>query len=683
MFRRFFPCLLVLSIILSACSTPFAAPPTATLAPSATAEPVASPTTEQVRPTQAARPTQAPQPTSVPRPTPPPAPTSVPLAKGLKEVDCLFDIPAGARVTCYSFFVPEQRSATNGRSVELAVAVFASDNPNAAKDPVVYLEGGPGGSALKSLEFVYEDNFVPMLADRDVVIFDQRGTGYSKPSLACDEYTKLAYDTLDDNFTIEEGEKLFVEAILQCRDRLVASGIDLSAYNSLASAADIEDLRKALGYDQWNLYGSSYGTRLALTTMREYPAGIRSVVLDATRSLQSSETSTPADIDRSFEKLFDGCANDTACNKAFPNLRDTFYELVDRLNASPITEEANNPLTGQPLNVLIDGDTLIGLVTQALYSSSIITELPKGIYAASQGLDNSLFIRLAVISVIQNEYISYGMFYSVRCNEEITFDTPAALAAADDNFPQLRGMINLSPYTQICDAWQAGSAPAIENQPVSSDIPALVLAGEYDPATPPNDGREAAKTLANSTFIEFPGLGHAPGFDGGCPQEIALAFLNNPTVAVDQSCVATLDGPNFIGTGGDIVLIPLENSQFGYSSLIPEGWEEISSGIYARSRSSEIAILQLALPLNQQDTLTTLANQLNLEGTPESIKSYQGQTLTWDLYELTLQGAPVDLALAEDGDKTYVVLLISDVVERQILYDQLFVPVLDALKPLN
>jgi pimeloyl-ACP methyl ester carboxylesterase len=634
--------------------------------------------------------TTRPQPTSAPQPTEPATaePTTAPTQEttsgepgSLRATECQFDEPAGYTIECGFLTVPEHRAVASGRTIELAVAVFKSTSDTPSPDPMVYLEGGPGGHALQALDLVFQDRFEAFLAERDVIIFDQRGVGYSKPSLDCDEYTKLSYDLLDQNISLEESEKLFIDAMLECHDRLAAQGVDFSAYNSIASAADLADLRTALGYEEWNLYGSSYGTRLALTTMRDHPEGIRSVILDSTRSLQSSETSTPADISRSFDKLFDGCANDPACDKAFPDLRDTFNKLVDKLEQEPITGEATNPLNGQEYDILIDGETLIGLVIQGLYSSDIILQLPKAIHAAYNELDNSLLIRLAILNALNNEFLSLGMFYSVRCNEEVPFDTPDALEEADDAFPQLHGVVDQGTYTPICDAWGAGKAPAIENEPVTSDIPTLVLAGEYDPATPPDDGRAAAKTLTNSYFFEFPGLGHGPGFDGGCPQAIAITFLGDPASAPDDSCIAAMSGPSFAGTGADITLKAIESETFGFTSVVPDDWEEVSTGIYARNTSSDIAILQLALPFEPEAALDALKQQINLEGEDTPTGERKTDALEWQLYEFTIQNLPVDLALADGGDRTFIVMLISDNVERQALYDSVFLPALDAFTP--
>ena len=146
----------------------------------------------------------------------------------------------------------------------LHVAIFSSDDPSPEPDPVIYLEGGPGGDALETVPFSFEDRFGPYLADRDVVMFDQRGTGYLEPSLACPEARQLDFELLDDVLAPEEYVARQIEAVEACRDRLQGEGIDLSLFDSASSSADVADLGRALDYDRWNLYGISYGTRLAL-----------------------------------------------------------------------------------------------------------------------------------------------------------------------------------------------------------------------------------------------------------------------------------------------------------------------------------------------------------------------------------------------------------------------------------
>ena len=153
----------------------------------------------------------------------------------------------------------------------------------------------------------------PLLADRDLVVFDQRGTGSTEPSLDCPEITQLNYDYLTRQFSVNERVAQDAASATRCHDRLVKAGIDPSLATSAESAADVNDLRLALGYDQWNLYGVSYGTKLALTVMRDFPQGVRSVILDSVYPLQVNlYTAPPEDFDRALKVLFESCAADTS-----------------------------------------------------------------------------------------------------------------------------------------------------------------------------------------------------------------------------------------------------------------------------------------------------------------------------------------------------------------------------------
>ncbi|MBO9322039.1 MAG: alpha/beta fold hydrolase, partial [Roseiflexus sp.] len=306
--------LLILALLVSACAVPSSSNPTPTLAPGAE-ELLGAPTATSVPPTAAPVSTAA------------PAPSPARSAARYETAPCEFPVPAGVSVECGWLTVPENRAKPdNGREVRLHVAIFRSTRPNPPPDPIVYLEGGPGVDALERLPLVFDIWFRPFLANRDFILYDQRGTGYSTPSLACPELTKLSFDMLPMDIRAGESSRLWKEAALKCHARLVAEGIDLKQYNTLTNAADLEDLRLALGYEQWNLLGSSYGTRLALTAMREYPQGIRSVVLDSTRPLQINESQTPADAERAFQTLFRGCAADPTCNAAYPDLERVFYD---------------------------------------------------------------------------------------------------------------------------------------------------------------------------------------------------------------------------------------------------------------------------------------------------------------------------------------------------------------------
>ena len=182
----------------------------------------------------------------------------------VESTPCWMALPDGVvegqNIDCGYLFVPETRDDSSSPSIQLAYAVLYAPTESPQPDPVIYLAGGPGGSAVKELDGWLD---APYLQDRDLVLLDQRGTGYSLPTLNCPEMEQAVQD-----------------ATQACRDRLVEEGVDLQAYSSVENAADVADLRVALGYDEWNLYGISYGTRLALTVMRDHPEGVRSVVLE-------------------------------------------------------------------------------------------------------------------------------------------------------------------------------------------------------------------------------------------------------------------------------------------------------------------------------------------------------------------------------------------------------------------
>lgn len=674
---------LAVCVLLGACSSPLGQSPSPTSVPPTTA--AAPPTTAAAPATEGPEFIGAPdQPTTAPdQPTAePPQPTAQAAKPAYKSVDCRFQVPEGYEVECGDLTVPQDRSKDDGETVKIHAAVFKSQSNQPLPDPVVYLEGGPGGHSLDAIPFSFEDRFAPFLEQRDFIMFDQRGIGYSEPALDCAEIVDLAYETLDQDLSADESNKLYGEATTKCRERLAGEGIDLAAYTSAANAADLNDLRLALGYDEWNLYGISYGTRLALTEMRDFPEGIRSVILNSTVPLQVNiNVDIPANADRAFEMLFAGCAADEACSQAFPDLKQTFYDLVDRLNQEPVTGKANDPFTGEEHTVLLNGDAIINTVFQSLYITDVIPSLPKAIVAANQGRDYSLLTRLAVIFAAQTKFISYGMYYSVQCGEEVSFISREELLAADEAFPEQHNLFDGGPTYEVCQSWGAKQADAVENEPVRSDLPTLVLGGEYDPITPPSYGKLAAGTLSESFFFEFPGLGHGVSLDHDCSRGITMAFVDDPTTAPDAACIKEMQGPAFEVPGGAITLEPFESEQFGIKGVAPRGWEEIAPGVYAQSSSAQIAIVQHALPGSRDDALAFWSERMGVSGTPESAGTRKTDQLEWTLYEISAQGQLIDLAVAEQDGKAFVVMLVSDGMEREALYAKLFLPAIDAFTP--
>jgi pimeloyl-ACP methyl ester carboxylesterase len=497
---------------------------------------------ESLQPAEAVTTTALP---SIPPETPMPFPTaSVPTTTYtplFEPAPCRFAVPEGYSPQCGYLVVPEDRRLPNSPLIRLHVAIFKSWSDSPAPDPVIHLAGGPGSASLQIAWYYFNAGLNRFLESRDYIIFDQRGTGFSLPALHCPERDDLTVTLLTQQVSDEEAQALEIDAYTRCRDRLIGQGINLAAYNSAASAADVNDLRIALGYEQINLYGVSYGTRLALTVMRDYPTAIRSVILDSPYPPQVNlYTEWGGNAERAFNLLFDSCNADLACNTTYPNLREVFYQLVDQLRDNPILVTVNDPFGGGTYQVLVDDDLLIDVLFGGMYRRDVIPGLPALIYETYNGNYTRLARRLGLLF---ERTASAGMRNSVQCNEEIAFSSyQDVLTANADLQPQLRDHYNryFETLFAVCDLWGAGQAAPIENQPVASDIPTLILAGQYDPITPPAWGQLASATLSRAWYAEFPGVGHWTMRSAACPLTVGLTFLNNPSVPPDLSCISSM-----------------------------------------------------------------------------------------------------------------------------------------------
>lgn len=446
------------------------------------------------------------------------------------------DLADGENVECGYLTVPEDRTDPDSQTIQLAYAILRPPGDDVQPDPVIYLAGGPGGNAVGELPEWVDTSY---LQNRDLILLDQRGTGYSLPSLNCPED--------------EEGQD---DATQACRDRLESEGVNLQAYNSAENAADVADLRVALGYDEWNLYGISYGTRLALTVMRDYPEGIRSVVIDSVYppEVNSWEEYGQNTADE-FQKLFDLCADDADCSAAYPDLQQTFETTVADLNAQP-AEYTGTDANGDSEDKTMTGDEFIDRLFQVLYSSEsipyipqIIAEAANGNYAALDDLESGATLENARQSADEDVSDSEGMNLSVDCQEEVAFnDEETALA----NVPAEPAVLHDNSVNAIqstfsdCQTWGVQAANKIESQPVVSDIPTLVVAGELDPITPAAWAESAASHLENSFFYVFPGGGHGVIDLNECTMGIMQSFLDDPTQQPDDACVPDISEPAWV-----------------------------------------------------------------------------------------------------------------------------------------
>jgi pimeloyl-ACP methyl ester carboxylesterase len=474
---------------------------------------------------------------------------------GLVPSACWRPAPPGLEMRCGTVSVPERRSAAGGRTIRIAVAVVVAAGSEPRSVPTLLLAGGPGEGAIQVLRVFddlarYERDGMPSgatvrdaariteftaavklwrdrLAERALVLIDQRGTGYSQPSLDCG-----------------------VDDLEACRERLVRAGVDLAGYTTVENAADVDAVRQALGYDTVDLYGGSYGTRLGLEVLRTFGSHVRAAVLDGVAPAQLRfEVETVRSYDRTLRVLFDRCSSDPRCAAAFPNLSATFYAAVTQLDGSPVRV----PVPGAG-SELIDGQALRELVWQGMFSTQPIPWLPLVIADTAAGRTGTLAAYLASPSTsTAGDGISDGMRWSVECSGPIASETPEDVAAAGEGLPRAikAGVVRqfLRPL-EICAQWNVPTTGREALNPVSSDVPVLLLSGEFDPGTPPAYAEMAGRTLSRSTALVFPGLGHTQAGFTTCGQRLISAFLATPRATLDTSCVRAMAEPTFV-TGGE------------------------------------------------------------------------------------------------------------------------------------
>ena len=588
--------------------------------------------------------------------------------------------------------MPEDRTDPTGRQVVLAVAIFPPQSGEESRPPLVYLEGGPGGEILEAIPFAYSTVIEPLNADRSVVVFDQRGTGYSEPSLACPETEQLTYDLLDDLLETEELTQRRLDALAPCQARWAAEGIDLGQYNSAASAADVDDIRRALGYQTWDLYGVSYGTRLALTIMRDHPDGIRSVVLDSTYAPEvDGVASIPETADRALNELCQACVADTGCSAAYGDIESLLFEVIALLNDEPVQISVGDLFTGDRYAVVLDGDSVLDLVFQSLYSEELLIAIPEMLADIRDG--RNLKVEFLVALVLANQrFFAIGQNFSVQCNEEVAFADPAAVDAATQRFPQLaslvEGAFTQSAYAfEFCALWGAGVGDAIEAEPVFSDIPTLVVAGQFDPITPPSFGRAVADRLENSYFVEYPGLGHGVAAVEGCPISVTLSFLDDPTIAPDVSCAASMPPARFTvyldDTAVELVEVAVNLLGEVTRALVPASWEDLGFGAFYRSRSGTDETALLVQGYRGESILELVlelfGSELSPNGVLEEVESLTMGGRVWRRFTDSA-GLRVEVALWAGDGSTLAVALISDPRDASNYYTSVFIPALESIQ---
>ncbi|MFF4445736.1 alpha/beta fold hydrolase [Streptomyces sp. NPDC001502] len=449
-------------------------------------------------------------------------------------------IEALATARCGFLEVPENRARPGGRTIRLAVAVIPAASAKPAQDPVVFMSGGPGGETFDDIPFLVSSG---LNRDRDLIVMAQRGNLYDEPNLACPELDHFYAASVGLPSYAPRTEQLMLDAVKQCRARLTADGTDLSAYNSTENAADFADLRTALGIKQWNVYGHSYGSNLALTYLRLHPQGIRAVAFDSIAPAQ--DVSLPfawAGAREGLENLYKACAAEPACKSRYPDLQRTLNEQVRKLQAHPLTLNVKPPQGGDPVKVVLDGGALVNLLVAKAIP---FAEVPAAIDELARGRPERFARARAAGSVPVVGQSAHGLTNSVVCSEWVPDHSASdVLNAGRRAFPDwpdpvLAQAPQLAFQDQVCRVWNVPDRTAAMRVAPVSTAATLFINGTGDMKTGASWARKTARTLPHSTTVQIPGIGHWVVPQSPCAQKVLASFLTRPT-APDTGCVAGL-----------------------------------------------------------------------------------------------------------------------------------------------
>lgn len=350
------------------------------------------------------------------------------------------------------------------------------------------------------------------------------------------------------------------EYLTHCREYLTQQNNDLSTYTSIQSAKDLNDILDALGYERSNLYGISYGSRLALTIMRDFPQCIRSAILDGVWGPEASLFDVPASSERALNTFFEECRTNDNCSRRYPDLETEFEELIEMLDQDPIELKFHYDTEGNytgtvgtimVLDVLLDGDRWRSIMFEAFYMSSEIPKLPRLIHTTWSEVKNDTELanedtRRLIFHVLWAQNSISDMHSAVFCNEEYVFESEDTWDRVyEREYREYRLAFGAGSLAMLeeCPSWRGDlQISTVESQPVHSEIPTLLFSGTFDPITPPSFADRVAASLNPSTtyHFEFPS-GHGV-FDHElpCPRDIARDFVNTPTTRPNPRCIGIM-----------------------------------------------------------------------------------------------------------------------------------------------
>lgn len=453
--------------------------------------------------------------------------------------ECDESISIDRTIECSTVLAPLDHDNPSNGTVQLPMMVVraAVENTNA---PLYLLQGGPGGDTIDTFAFLVSkfDSVLPN--DRDIYFYEQRGTTDTQPSLDCPEVHQLGITLLPEDISYAEGIDKYLVAYEQCITRLQQKGVNLSMFNSRQNALDLIYIAEQFGHDQIDLYGVSYGSLLAQHVTRIKPELVRSLVIDGiVPPNESVDARVYESRHNALEAVLSDCENDTTCASAYPNIRQTYADVMADYKANPQMWELTDPEDATVTHTArVDDYGLRGWLFSLMYDDQLVRYIPYMLTdLANNRTDN---VKFFLSFNVFNDSIAEMMYMSTQCSEEVAVPIDDYVIPANNLLPLAEGELeNDQRYRQVlCNLSNVTPLDASFNSEFRTDVPTLIVSGRYDPITPAVFGDIVAGSVPQATHIVIPNGAHGAMLSNACAADIAKAFWANPTQTLDTSCVA-------------------------------------------------------------------------------------------------------------------------------------------------
>lgn len=456
--------------------------------------------------------------------------------------------PLAARLVCGYLDVPERHDKPDGPHIALPVVVIRSAGESPLSDPVVFLHGGPGAAPLESPATIERFARHPFALQRDIILYNQRGSMQTRPALACGALGASRTSVFAADLTLAQRDAHIAATVLECLRQLRLQGRDVGAYDAQENAGDLRMLRQALAIRKWNVLAVSYGTWMAQTAVSADPEGIRSLILDSIMSPRSDlfMSEGPRNFSLGLDRLLAACAADHDCAEAFPALGERLKELLVSLRRQPAMLRVAASPAGSTLDVVVNWHDFLGVIHWMLYNARTLRLVPLLIAETSRG-DPGLLTHL-----MENVYPGFlhgspgpsAAFFVIACNDQFTTRNPLPVAAANEVYGDF-SIVSFMPA--VCEGYARGKplAPA----PVAKQIntPTLLLSGRFDPMTPEIYATELIANMPRAQRATIANAGHSTLSDfDACQTLAAVRFLEEPGSDRIDDCVTAIPGPKFV-----------------------------------------------------------------------------------------------------------------------------------------